>query len=590
MSGKVKSNKQGIYIGIYHGHNATVAVVNDNGEVIEVVSEERFCNQKNFFGFPKLSLEYVLKTYKTSQIKGVGLPFNGLNPIYISSAGSINKYITILINVLTQVRFVLLLTNRSFYNFLYSVYNKYIGSYSILKQRQYISSLLNIDIGKVKDFNHQLCHAYCAYYLSPFNKENALVLTLDGEGDGLCATVNTVLNGEFNTIAKTPLGNSLGWMYMNLTEFMGMKANEHEYKIMGLAPYAKEEHAQVIFNKIKDWITVEGLVFKSKFDTHLTFHYLKKELSYIRFDNLAAGFQMLLEERVAEWVNNCVAETGLATVCGGGGVFMNVKANMTVSKLNAVEKMWIMPSGGDESSPIGAALLSYKDDLLEAQQDFVVAPLKTLYLGPSYTNAQIATFIKKHKIASKYNVSFESNIEKKIAKLLASGEIVANLSGRMEWGARALGNRSILADPSKPDVIREINEYVKNRDFWMPFAGSIIEERSQDYIINPKNIASDYMVMAFESTDLAKSELRSAMHPYDFTIRPQLVRKNWNPRYHKILKEFEKITGIGGVLNTSFNLHGYPIVLGPKEALFVFENCDIRYLVLENYIISKDPS
>ena len=161
------------------------------------------------------------------------------------------------------------------------------------------------------------------------------------------------------------------------------------------------------------------------------------------------------------------------------------------------------------------------------------------------------------------------------------------MAGRMEWGARALGNRSILANPSNTDVVMVLNEQMKDRDFWMPFTPSILEERANDYVMNPKKLYTPYMIITFDSTTLARKELKAALHPYDFTARPQFVRKSWNPRYHKILKEFEKLTGIGGVLNTSFNLHGYPIVLGPAEALHAFRKSGLEFLALENYLISK---
>ena len=157
----------------------------------------------------------------------------------------------------------------------------------------------------------------------------------------------------------------------------------------------------------------------------------------------------------------------------------------------------------------------------------------------------------------------------------------------MEWGARALGNRSILANPSDPKTVRNINEKIKNRDFWMPFTPSILAERTIDYIVNPKKIFAPYMIITFDSTDLARRHLAAAIHPYDFTVRPQVVKKEWNPRYYNIINEFEKLTGIGAVLNTSFNLHGYPIVLGPKEAIHAFENSELEYLVLENFLIKK---
>jgi len=173
-----------------------------------------------------------------------------------------------------------------------------------------------------------------------------------------------------------------------------------------------------------------------------------------------------------------------------------------------------------------------------------------------------------------------------IAELLIKGEIVARCKDRMEFGARALGNRSILADASDLKCTRTINMMIKNRDFWMPFAPVIMKEREHDYIVNPKNIASPYMILSFDTTD-KREDLIAAIHQADFTARPQVIEKDFNPDYYKILKEFEKNTGKGALLNTSFNLHGYPIVLGPEEAMWVFENSGLKYLALGNYLITK---
>jgi carbamoyltransferase len=577
------------FLGIYHGHNATAALLDDRGRVLICVSEERFTNKKSYTGFPYCSIRYILQQCKKKiRIEKVGLPFKYMNVVFLSSAegkGRVEK----INRLLSFARLLLLRFNREIHNLLYGIYTEIIGKRMANNQRRFTSLHLKIPLSKVYCWDHHLCHAYAAYYLSPFNKKDALVLTLDGEGDKLCATVNTVKKGgNFQTLARTPLGNSLGWIYMDLTKYLGMNPNEHEYKVMGLAPYAKEKYGQLVYERIRDWIAVDGLKFKAKFDTHLSYLFLKKELEGFRFDNIAWAFQKLLEDKICEWVQNCIRETKLATVCCGGGVFMNVKANMRISQLPEVNKLWIMPSAGDESTAIGAAIASYLEYCRERGIKARITPIRGIYWGPAYSNSEIRRFLQKGKWNKKFRVEFYKDIEKVIANLLAKGEIVARLAGRMEWGARALGNRSILANPSNPDIVRTINEYVKARDFWMPFAGSILEERADEYIVNPKKIVGDYMIMAYDSTSLARKELRAALHPYDFTIRPQIVRKEWNPSYYRIIKEFEKITGIGGVLNTSFNLHGYPIVKGPKEAMFVFENSEIRYLAMENYIISKE--
>jgi carbamoyltransferase len=174
-----------------------------------------------------------------------------------------------------------------------------------------------------------------------------------------------------------------------------------------------------------------------------------------------------------------------------------------------------------------------------------------------------------------------------IARLLTEGKIIARCAGRMEFGLRALGNRTIMADPRDYRIVRKINEAIKFRDFWMPFTPTILAERESDYIVNPKNLSSPFMTMAFDSTELAQKELIAALHPADLTVRPQILLEEKNPGYYSIIKEFEKLTGVGGILNTSFNLHGYPIVLGPEQAIFTLENSELDGVLIGDYYIER---
>ena len=184
--------------------------------------------------------------------------------------------------------------------------------------------------------------------------------------------------------------------------------------------------------------------------------------------------------------------------------------------------------------------------------------------------------------------AYHDDIHDEVGKQLNQGKVIARYFGRMEWGARALGNRSIIADARRPDIIIRINEAIKNRDFWMPFAPSVVYERVEDYFENPKGFFAPYMVMAFPSTPLARQHLRGALHPYDFSGRPQMVKEDWNPDYYRVLKSFEKASGgVGGILNTSFNLHGEAIVRTPSDALDTFLNSGLDALAIGNYLVTK---
>ncbi len=585
-------------LGVYNGHNSTATLIKD-GEVIAAASEERFIGIKNYKGLPEKAINYCLEkaAIKSSQLDLVVRSTTIGSPIHVSSEFRKDSTINLMHNLHKLINPLRRVWGEIAYHFpslriigetSYTIVARTIGYIEIEKEKEAIANKLNIPKSKVSLFDHHNSHAFSAYYSSPFSKEKSLVFVLDGEGDDCSATVYIFEKSSFIQLARSSRTASLGAIYARVTEFLGMKSNEHEYKVMGLAPYAKDEDVENSYKKIKDIILFDKnnpLIIKSKFNTLDTDKFLNREMKGIRFDILAGAFQKLIEKKVVEWINNAVAQTGITTVILCGGVFMNVKANQKVCQQKRVKKIFIMPSCGDESTPLGACYYGLINKF--GYDSAKIIPIKDIYWGPEFSDREIESAIKNKNVRKKFFVRKVKNVEKITAKLLSQGKIIARLEGRMEFGARALGNRSILASPSNTDTVRIINEQVKNRDFWMPFAPSILKERVKDYLINPKQVDSFYMMLSFDSTPLARKDLKAAMHPYDFTLRPQVVTEDLNANYYRLIKEFEKLTGIGAVLNTSFNLHGFPIVLGPKEALDAFENSGIEYLTLENYIISK---
>lgn len=585
-------------LGVYTGHNSTATLMKD-GQVLASASEERFNGIKNFTGFPRRAIDYCLKetNIKATELALVTRSTTIGSPIHAASEFKKDFSIKIMHNLHKLINPFRCLWGEFAYNFpqlrilgniCYTIAAKTVGKVEIEKEMNSVARELHIDKKRVKYFDHHTCHAFSAYYASPFNQEKALVMVLDGEGNDCSATVYIFDKNKYKEVARSPRGASLGLIYAKVTEFLGMKANEHEYKVMGLAPYAKSEDTENVYRKIKNLIFFEEsnpLIFKSKFNTLDTDKFLDRELGKVRFDILAGAFQKLVEEKIIEWVNKAIDKTGVHTVILCGGVFMNVKANQKVMEQKKVKKLFILPSCGDESTPLGACLYALSSKF--KYDSSKILPIKDVHWGPAFSNEDVEQVLKKRNTKKKYFVKKITGIEKLTARLLSEGKTVARLKGRMEFGARALGNRSILANPSDIDIVKVINEQVKNRDFWMPFAPTILFERVHDYIINPKKIDSPYMMLAFDSTPLAKKELRATMHPYDFTLRPQILKEDYNPSYYKLIQEFEKLTGIGAVLNTSFNLHGFPIVLGPNEALDAFEHSGLEYLTLQDYVISK---
>jgi carbamoyltransferase len=453
-----------------------------------------------------------------------------------------------------------------------------------------VTEHLGVSTDKIVCLDHHTCHAAAAYFGSPYRGAPAFVLTNDNSGDGLCATVSTAQGHRLARLEATSSApGSLGAFYSFVTLYLGMKFGEHEYKVMGLAPYASEPGRRRGYRVLKELFDLhEG--------TPCRFEWKKRGERYqlllraclgLRFDWVAAGAQQLLEEILLRWVRIAGSRRGGSRLALGGGVFMNVKANMLIAQEEGVEDLFVFPSCGDESNAIGAAYLAYLEECARRGIPPTPEPLGPAYLGPDTSDEEIEALIRERNLDARYKVGVHDRMEEKIADLLVSDGVVARCAGRMEFGARALGNRSILANPSDQRVVPLINRMIKNRDFWMPFAPTILKEREGDYLVNPKGLASPYMMLAFPTNGKRQEELVAAVHPQDATARPQILEESWNPAYYRIIREFERRTGIGAVLNTSFNLHGEPIVCSPADAVDTFEHSGLPHLALGRFLISK---
>ena len=307
---------------------------------------------------------------------------------------------------------------------------------------------------------------------------------------------------------------------------------------------------------------------------------LERDLRGKRFDYVCAGLQRFTEDLLCRWAAAAARSTGIRKVLAAGGVFMNVKANKRIAELPEVDEFEAFPSCGDETLPFGAYYL----EAAKRYRDEDVEPLKHFYLGDAIAADESEQVARD----SGYVVEKPVDMAARIAELLATGKPVARAAGPMEFGARALGNRSILADPSNQDVVRVINQMVKKRDFWMPFAPMVLARRQHDYIQNPKKLRSPYMMMTFDVRENFR-DLIAAVHNADLTCRAQLLEPEHNPEMHAILEAFEKRTGRGVILNTSFNLHGYPIVRTAADALFVLKNSGLEHLQIGEFLLHKQP-
>lgn len=559
-------------LAVHAGHNASVCIGDESG-LIYAIQEERLNGEKNYWAFPKLAVADAMK-YVGAKPRDIRTVVHGSKSAicrYHSRDDVLNAYRRQMTKVgllRQQIAMPLLLALRKDYG------------RDLFEKHLHESGLKDVPISY---YDHHLTHGATAYYgLRDNPNEKYLVLTCDGAGDLICASVRVMGSGEIKEYAVTPWENSLGAIYSWITYLSGFVPLEHEYKLMGMAPYASEKAAIETAKIFHSYLGLDetGLSLKRKMlrrtnDIHAR---MISDLQGKRFDYICAGLQRFTEDILTEWTANAVKKTGVKKVLAAGGVFMNVKANKRIAELDEVESFEAFPSCGDETLPMGAFWI-------EAAKQFgdeTVPPLKHFYLGNEETEEEIEREVK----ASGFEFEKPANIADRIAELLSNGEPVARCSGRMEFGARALGNRSILADPSNQDVVRVINQMVKKRDFWMPFAPMVLEERQHEYIHNPKNLRSPYMMMTFDTKDNFR-EFIAAVHNADLTCRAQILMPEQNREMYDIFKAFEKRTGRGVILNTSFNLHGYPIVRTTKDALHVLRESGLRYLQVGSWIVRK---
>ena len=439
---------------------------------------------------------------------------------------------------------------------------------------------------KIVSYDHHLSHAasFC-YFEEKNSKARTIVFSMDGEGDYKSSTVNIFEDGKLNLVSDNSNQVSLGYFYLFVTSYLGLKPGEHEFKVMGLSPYGNKKRANLIKEKLSKLIWLDKFgKFKSITDSGNLIFELMDIFSFERFDDIARAAQDFLEEIVVKWIIFWCDKLNIFNIAVSGGVFMNIKLNMILHQNKRIERIFAVPSCTDDSLPIGGLYLENLKNKIKIKK------LNHLYLGKNYNNEDIKEHIKKNNLEKRFIISFYENISdlnSEVSKILSQNKIVARFAGREEWGARALGNRSILCNPKYLDNINMINSLVKKRDFWMPFTPTILREFEEEYFENPKKINGCFMSNAFLSTVIGKENLKAAIHPKDFTIRPQILDRNINPNYYDLIDKFRSITGIGALLNTSFNLSGEPNVSSLMDATRTVLNCDIEYLILENFLLKK---
>ncbi|MBI2474091.1 MAG: carbamoyltransferase [Candidatus Taylorbacteria bacterium] len=599
-----------IILGINDSHDASAAIVID-GQLIAAVSEERFQRIKSMGGFPKNAIEECLKL---ANVTKSDIDYVVLGSNHVSVDNLYNIVPTLSIADLYRLEeqywqptlyqgkkirlkdvFPAYKPKGKLYYPITSVpfgFDRDLDAKTVEKvdklRKKFTAEYFHLPEERVVSIDHHTAHAYYAYWAHPNRrvKKDILVMTADAGGDGAYESVNIFRDGKFDCIYK---GHTclVATTYSYITLLLGMRPNEHEYKIMGLAPYAKPHEKKGPYDIFKESLSVDGLRFKSNPAVKDHFKYFADRLKVYRFDGIAGGLQDFAENLITTWVRNAVKKTGIGDIALSGGLFLNIKINKAIMEMPEVKSLFVPPGLGDESLAIGACYAMI--DSLGQKETKTITPLKSAYLGSATDKEEIDELLAHPIIKSRYKVKKNATPDD-VARVLAKGEICAIFQGAMEFGPRALGHRSIIADPSKPESVKKINEAIKMRDFWMPFTPSVLAERLKDYVIRPKEITDNYMTVSFNTTALGRKHLIAAIHPYDLSARPQRVEKTIAPEYHAIIKAFEKLTGIGAVLNTSLNIHGKPIVRKPIEiADEILSNADVELdnIYVEGILLSR---
>lgn len=441
-------------------------------------------------------------------------------------------------------------------------------------------------------YPHHRTHAAAAFFLSPFDE--ALVLTVDGSGDSDCTTLWHGRGVDLEPIYRIEIPHSLGWFYAAITEYLGFQAYDGEYKVMGLAAYGREDPeirarlGRLIrpgahgFDYEADprYIHHGPHTYSDRFTDHLVeLLGLPPRQGGRRIEpiheTIAYEAQRLLEGTVIRLVTHFARQTGLRRLCIGGGVGLNVKMNSCIRRSGLFDDVFPFPVPNDSGLAIGAAVGRWVDHTRRRPE-----PLRHLFLGESFTDDDIELQLRTCGLSYRRC----DDIADATAELLAAGKVVGWFQGRMEGGPRALGGRSILADPRSVEARDRVNAAVKFREYWRPFCPSLTEEAGPDYL--EQATSARFMILAFEATEWAKRRVPAVVH-VDGTMRAQTVDRDSNPVYHRLLKAFERRTGVPCLLNTSFNVKGEAIVSAPRDALRTFWSTGLDALAIGSYLVEK---
>ncbi len=568
-------------LGISDSITSGAALVVD-GELVAAVNEERLNRQKMSMGFPNLSILEVLRIAKLhpSEIDKVAVATESLfwrpdavpfTDYFREKKGDFRDNFLSLGSLLSPF-FGKFSLARSTYQEMKKrlTFSRHENVFNTLKHQIGIQAPISF-------LDHHFCHAASAYYTSGFS--NALVVTMDGAGDGKCSRVYNVKKGAFEELTSIDSYHSVGNYYAYITHLCGFKAHKHEGKITGLAamgkPIYKEMLKEFIFYQ-EGQIENVGKCFDqsaiSKLEKKLPNDFSKADLS--------ASIQEILEESVSSYCSTFLKRTRQSNIALAGGVFANVKLNQRINELDETKNIFIHPGMGDEGLAVGAALSAAHAD----HSFYSESMIKDVYLGDDFSDHEI------HAVISKYNcpiVEYSGSIEEKVAGLLADGKVIGRFSGRMEYGPRALGNRSILYQPTDASVNDWLNKRLSRTEF-MPFAPvTLWKERERCYRnIKGAGETARFMTITFDCTDWMLKHCPAVCH-VDGTARPQLIKEEDNSEYYRIVENYFDLTGLPCIINTSFNMHEEPIVNTPEDAIRSFIRGHLDFLAIGSFLLSN---
>jgi carbamoyltransferase len=576
-------------------HDSAASLIKD-GEIISAAQEERFTRKKHDHNFPVNAVNYCLK-------------HSGITADDLDIVAFYDK---------PFLKFERLL--ETYMAYAPAGLNSFIKAMPLwIKQKLWMKELIKNELGykgKILFPEHHESHAASAFYPSPFNE--AAIITMDGVGEWTTTSYGTGRENRIDILADIKFPHSLGLLYSAVTYYTGFKVNSGEYKVMGLAPYGEGKYTKLMMDELID-IKEDGS-FRMNMEyfnyaagltmTNAKFHKLfggpprvpETKLTQKEMD-LARSVQEVTEEVVMRIGRHVHKETGFNNLCLAGGVALNCVANGRLLKEGPFKNIWIQPASGDAGGALGAALAVWYQYLSNKRTaDTVNDSQKGSYLGPEFSDDEIKGFLERKELP--YTRIDENEIASTAADLLAQEKIIGWFQGRMEFGPRALGARSIIGDARSRRMQSMMNLKIKFREGFRPFAPSVVAERAGDYF--ELDQASPYMLLTadvrkerriemteeesklwgIDKLNIVRSDIPAVTH-VDYSARIQTVHKETNPLYHELISEFDRKYGCGVIVNTSFNVRGEPIVCTPEDAYKCFMRTDIDYLILGNYLLDK---